>query len=128
MKFLAKMNLPNKLTLLRMLCVIAIIVIGLINFNSPVIFKNDHLNVIFDVKRLVILLLFAFGSFTDFLDGYIARKHNLITTFGKFMDPLADKIIGKQLCLFFFLLGRNTCYRNYYHVLEILLLMQLDWL
>lgn len=100
MKFLAKMNLPNKLTLLRMLCVIAIIVIGLINFNSPVIFKNDHLNVIFDVKRLVILLLFAFGSFTDFLDGYIARKHNLITTFGKFMDPIADKLLVNTMFIF----------------------------
>jgi CDP-diacylglycerol--glycerol-3-phosphate 3-phosphatidyltransferase len=100
MKFLAKMNLPNKLTSLRMLCVIAIIVFGIIDFSSPELFTNNELEKVFDVKRLVILILFAFGSFTDFLDGYIARKYNLVTTFGKFMDPIADKLLVNTTFIF----------------------------
>ena len=100
MKFLAKMNLPNKLTSLRMLCVIAIIVFGIIDFHHLNSFTNNELEKVFDVKRLVILILFAFGSFTDFLDGYIARKYNLVTTFGKFMDPIADKLLVNTTFIF----------------------------
>lgn len=74
------MNLPNRLTLMRMILAI------------PFIFflQYSEGNTAF---RLIALAIFAVASITDFLDGYIARKHNLITDFGKLMDPLADKIL-----------------------------------
>ncbi len=74
------MNLPNKLTTLRLLLSILLVV-----FYS--IFKN------YDFVMWIVGFCFIIGSITDFLDGYIARKHNLVTGFGKLMDPLADKIL-----------------------------------
>ena len=78
------MNLPNKLTILRTLMVIVIVCLYClaksIGFLAPWVF-------------FVILGLFALASFTDFLDGKIARKYNLVTGFGKLMDPLADKLL-----------------------------------
>lgn len=72
------MNLPNKLTLLR---------IGLI----PIFILCMYIP--HKISYIMGLIIFIIASFTDFLDGYIARKNNLITDFGKFMDPLADKIL-----------------------------------
>lgn len=69
------MNLPNKLTMLRMIMVIPFIATLLMNMKG------------------IALILFIVASFTDFLDGYLARKNNLVTNFGKFMDPLADKLL-----------------------------------
>jgi CDP-diacylglycerol--glycerol-3-phosphate 3-phosphatidyltransferase len=99
MKSLAKMNLPNKLTLFRMLCVLVIIILGLlINTPSYVLFKNSNYE--FNLIRLVIFILFVLGSISDFLDGYIARKYHLVTTFGKFMDPIADKLLVNTTFIF----------------------------
>ena len=72
------MNLPNKLTCLRMIMVPF--------FVAAMVLPFAH-------HYLVALVLFAAASFTDLLDGKIARKRGLITDFGKFMDPLADKIL-----------------------------------
>ena len=82
------MNLPNKLTVVRMVLV-PFFVASLLLSGS-----NESL-------KWVALVLFVVASLTDFLDGYIARKYNLITNFGKFMDPLADKIltISGMICL-----------------------------
>ena len=82
------MNLPNKLTVVRMVLV-PFFVASLLMSGS-----NESL-------KWVALVLFCVASLTDFLDGYIARKYNLITNFGKFMDPLADKIltISGMICL-----------------------------
>lgn len=86
------MNLPNKLTLGRMLAIPLIIIVSLITyFDTITIFGQGDIFV--TLKDLIILIIFVIASFTDFLDGHIARKYNLITNFGKFMDPLADKLL-----------------------------------
>lgn len=75
------MNLPNKLTLLRVVLIPVFVVLLLLEGG-----QNDTL-------RIASLIVFCFASFTDFLDGQIARRNNLVTNFGKFMDPLADKLL-----------------------------------
>ncbi len=84
-----KMNLPNKLTILRMILVP--FCMFFIAFNC----FNDT------ASRLIAVVLFSLTSLTDMLDGKIARKYNLITDFGKFLDPVADKllIIGSYLAI-----------------------------
>ena len=83
-----KMNLPNKLTILRVLLIPFFVFFMLADSFGR-------------TGRLVALALFCIASFTDFLDGHIARKHNLVTNFGKFMDPLADKLLvcSALICL-----------------------------
>lgn len=77
---LKKMNLPNKLTMLRMLFVIVFVVFMCLPTK-------------FVWAKYVSLGAFVVASITDFLDGYISRKKNLVTKFGKIMDPLADKML-----------------------------------
>ncbi len=73
-----KMNLPNKLSLLRI--VLIPIMVALFYIQTPLALSGC-------------VIVFAIASFTDFLDGHIARKHNLVTDFGKFIDPIADKLL-----------------------------------
>lgn len=80
------MNLPNKLTIARMCAIPIVIIVTLLSFLSDVI-KGLNL------QLLILLVVFILASITDFLDGKIARKYNLVTNFGKFMDPLADKLL-----------------------------------
>ena len=82
------MTLPNKLTLLRIILIPVMIVL----FYIPWLKEN---NIFLGVSYLYFIefLIFIIASLTDFLDGYIARKYELITTFGKFADPLADKML-----------------------------------
>lgn len=82
------MNLPNKLTVLRVILIPFFVVFLLL---SP---GNDLL-------KWISLAIFIIASLTDMLDGKIARKYNLITDFGKFMDPLADKLLvcSAMICL-----------------------------
>lgn len=72
------MNLPNKLSIARVLCIPAIVT--LLHFSSG-------------TCRIIAAVLFIIGCLTDFLDGRIARKRNLVTDFGKFIDPVADKLL-----------------------------------
>ena len=92
------MNLPNKLTVLRLIMVPIFMVVMLL----PVFvdFHNETVNTVLNIAGV---LLFIIASLTDMLDGKIARKNNLVTDFGKFMDPLADKfmVIGAMLCIFY---------------------------
>ena len=76
------MNLPNKLTMLRILLIPVFMVF--IEWDS----LPGHI--------LWAFVIFVAASLTDFVDGYIARKNNMVTDFGKFMDPLADKILVMQ--------------------------------
>ena len=82
------MNLPNKLTVLRVIMVPFFVAFMLYPLAG-------------DASKYVALVLFCVASFTDFLDGHIARKNNLVTNFGKFMDPLADKLLvcSALICL-----------------------------
>lgn len=75
-----KMNLPNKLTMLRMAMVVVFVVFMCLPTKL-------------EWARYVALAVFVLASITDFLDGYISRKNNLVTKFGKIMDPLADKML-----------------------------------
>ena len=85
------MNLANRLTMLR----IALI---------PVFLVVLYLD--FPYNRYVALVIFILASATDFVDGHIARSRNLITDFGKFMDPLADKMLVMAAMLWFVEVGR----------------------
>ncbi|MEG1715231.1 MAG: CDP-diacylglycerol--glycerol-3-phosphate 3-phosphatidyltransferase, partial [Lachnospiraceae bacterium] len=74
------MNLPNKLTVLRVLMIPFFVFFMLTNYAG-------------NASKWIALAIFCVASYTDMLDGKIARKYNLVTNFGKFMDPLADKLL-----------------------------------
>ncbi len=82
-------NLPNKLTIFRIFLIpVIMIVCSISNWRvNSFIFPN------LSVANFVVLLLIFIGALTDFLDGHIARKYNLVTNLGKFLDPLADKLL-----------------------------------
>lgn len=84
------MNLPNKLTVVRILLIPLLVATLLINF---------------PMHNAVALIIFIVASITDMLDGKIARKRNLVTTFGKFADPIADKLLVLSALLCFLQLG-----------------------
>lgn len=86
------LNLPNKLTLLRVILVPVFIVFLYIGQNNTVF-------------KILALIVFCAASLTDALDGHIARSRNLITNFGKFMDPLADKLLVCSALICFVELG-----------------------
>lgn len=87
-----KLNLPNKLTVLRLFLVPVVMLFIL----YPALTGNNS-----TVQAIVCALLFIITAVTDFIDGKIARKYNLITDFGKFMDPIADKfmVIGSLIAI-----------------------------
>ena len=79
------MNLPNKLTIFRIILVPIMVIIPFLGI------PGDVLGI--PIQNLIIIAIFAVASYTDHLDGKLARKNNQVTTFGKFADPLADKIL-----------------------------------
>ena len=89
----SKMNLPNKLTVMRMFMVPVCI--------AAILIPENWLNA--DIGAIIALVIFAAASITDAIDGKLARKYNLITEFGKFMDPLADKflVLGSLLAILY---------------------------
>ncbi len=97
------MNIANRLSIFRILLVPLIILIYIFPYSHFQIHIPVY-NVAFisvPLTNLVILGLFVLASFTDFLDGYLARKYNLITSFGKFIDPIADKLLVNTMFLLF---------------------------
>lgn len=95
------MNLPNKLTIVRVMLVPLLIAIYMFPYGDfgiviPVFnIWNSEITLI----NLIIMFIFAFASITDYFDGRIARKEKLITTFGKFADPIADKLLVNTILL-----------------------------
>ena len=86
------MNLPNKLTLMRIVLVpVFMIFAGLGQIGTPACNRMFY---------LVAAIVFAVASFTDYLDGHLARKWNIVTDFGKFADPLADKLLTTTAFLY----------------------------
>ena len=93
------MNLPNKLTLTRILLVpVFMIFVSLGQYITPSYNPRYY---------LIAGLIFAVASFTDFLDGHLARKWNMVTDFGKFADPLADKLL--TTVAFIYMLRDGVC-------------------
>ena len=82
------MNLPNKLTVLRVIMIPFFVAFMLTDIGG-------------EYGKYIALAIFVVASLTDLLDGHLARKHNLVTNFGKFMDPLADKLLvcSALICL-----------------------------
>ncbi len=79
------MSLPNKLTMIRVFLVPILIVLYYLK------------NIIGDWTSLILAVIFVVASLTDYFDGHIARKRNIVTSFGKFFDPLADKLLVMSL-------------------------------
>lgn len=90
-----KMNLPNKITIARIILSIALLVMLLIPWYSLGLEWPVYLvgNVSVNLKYIIAGILFLIGSTSDFLDGYLARKNNMVTDFGKVMDAIADKML-----------------------------------
>ena len=86
---MSKMNLPNKLSLLRLCLVPVILIVGMLTPQYSV----EEPSVAFYISSTVCAVLFIAAAVTDMLDGKIARREGLITDFGKFIDPIADKFM-----------------------------------
>lgn len=97
------MNLPNRLTVMRIIMIPVIILIAIFPYSQfgieiPMLQFGF---VTLSAVNIVMLVLFCIASFTDFLDGYLARKNSLVTTFGKFADPIADKLLVTTMFVLF---------------------------
>jgi len=89
------MNLPNKITVWRMFGTFVFAILATIADQDVLLSMGvgeNNVEMVFLILRRIGYVIMAFCGFSDLLDGYIARKYNLITTFGKLMDPLSDKI------------------------------------
>ena len=95
------MNLPNKLTVVRLISVPVFIIIYLFPYSMFHISIStfDFLGAKLSWLDVILFVMFTLASLTDYLDGYLARKNNQITTFGKFVDPIADKLIVNSTLL-----------------------------
>ncbi len=89
------MNLPNKITVGRIILSVIVLVLLMIPWYSLGVYWPEYLvgNVTVSLKYLVTGFLFAIAAFTDFLDGHLARKYNMVTDFGKVTDAIADKLL-----------------------------------
>lgn len=110
------MNLPNKLTMLRVFLIPVFVFFMLSNFIPG--------------SKYIALAIFIIASLTDLLDGKIARKHNLVTNFGKFMDPLADKllVITALLCLLVVDDGKRICRSQMLALIAIIIIVAREFI
>ena len=96
------MNKANKITMSRIIMSVIIIVLLLfpfdqVGFEFPTYLING--NILIDLKYIIVGVLFIIASLTDFFDGYIARKYNLVTDFGKMMDAISDKLLTNSVLI-----------------------------
>ena len=95
------MNLPNKITVIRIILAIVMIILllvpdGSFGFNWPLFMVNDEG---LSLQYIIAGVIFVVASLTDFVDGYIARKYNIVTDFGKVADAIADKVLVNGLLI-----------------------------
>ncbi len=106
------MNLPTKITFSRIiatvLLIIALFVLSLLGDIQTPLLGNTRINLIF----LIIFVFFVVASYTDHLDGKLARKNNQVTDLGKFLDPVADKLLISTMLIF---LACTGVFKNYNH-------------
>ena len=97
------MNLPNRLTLFRIVLIPVIILLWIFPYTSfgiePIVFQIGAVSL--SVVNLITLGVYFIAAVTDAMDGYIARKRNMMTTFGKFADPIADKLLTTTMFILF---------------------------
>lgn len=110
------MNLPNKLTMMRIALVPVVVIVYL--------FMDENFMILEETSKLALrdilaFLIFAVASITDMLDGMIARKYHLITSFGKFVDPIADKLLVNTVLIM-------MVYTHQANVIAVLLMIARD--
>ena len=109
------MNLPNKLTVLRMVLIPFVMFFYLATF-------IPH-----GIGKIIALVIFIVAALTDLLDGKIARKHNLVTNLGKFLDPIADKILTASV-LFMLIAGNNPVIPAPYGVIVVSIIIAREFM
>ena len=97
------MNLPNKLTMLRIVMIPLIILVYLFPCSTfGIIVPEFHVGTVdISLINIIVLVLYVAAAVTDAIDGHIARSRHMITTFGKFADPIADKLLTTSMFLLF---------------------------
>ncbi len=100
------MNLPNKLTLTRL---VLVLVFAFFAFPLPGVLCPEA-----TVRAWIALIIYVLASITDALDGHIARKNNMVTDFGKFLDPIADKLLVTSALLSLTLVDTQGLFRGLY--------------
>lgn len=89
------LNVPNLITLFRIILVPVVAILMLVNSNCDIVINNFHLS----ITWLIAGILFMIAALSDFFDGYLARKFNKVTTFGKFFDAIADKFLTNAVLI-----------------------------
>ncbi|MGI6714043.1 MAG: CDP-diacylglycerol--glycerol-3-phosphate 3-phosphatidyltransferase [Bacilli bacterium] len=105
------MNLPNKITTFRMVMVALIAIMLLFPYQAlNIVIPNvfGEVNLIY----FIVFWLYLVAALSDFVDGYLARKHQMITNYGKFMDPIADKLLVNSLLIILLVPKHTAAYDN----------------
>ena len=96
------MNKANKITMSRIIMSLIIITIMLFPFDQVGLEFPTYIlkgNIVIDLKYILVGILFVIASFTDFLDGHVARKYNMVTDFGKMIDAISDKLLTNSVLI-----------------------------